>query len=229
MNKIKVYLVFFASFFLFSCFVFADEISEDPTNAAVIAISPDHHWMALVEPLKNQKISESCDLLLADDNAVDQIWLYDLKRPNKLLLVPPNFDCDAPKKVIVSIDRIQFSLDSKKLYFETSAWAVSGALHSVNLDGSHLNYIAPSNHFSLISKGLYAGDLVIDQHRYYIPLGSFDEYWAFTPEGKELGPIGPDLSNFESKKVLKFYSAKNIELNQKSHTQYLPLYLAELE
>lgn len=200
MNKIMACFLVFAGVCLFPYFVLADEISEDPINGAVVAISPDHHWMALVEPLKNQKISESCDVLLADNNAVDQIWLYDLKRPNKLLLVPPNFDCDAPKKVIVSIDRIQFSLDSKKLYFETSAWAVSGALHSVNLDGSHLNYIAPSNNFYLISKGLYAGDLVIDQHRYYIPLGSFDEYWAFTPGGKELGPIGPDLRNFESER-----------------------------
>ncbi len=192
------YFLVFAGVGLFPYSVLADEISEDPINATVIAISPDHHWMALVESRENQKIPQSCDLLLADNNSIDQIWLYDLQNPSKLLLVPPNFDCDVPKKVIVSIDRIQFSLDSKKLYFETSAWAVSGALHSVNLDGSHLNYIAPSNNFYLISKGLYAGDLVIDQHRYYIPLGSFDEYWAFTPEGKELGPIGPDLRNFES-------------------------------
>jgi len=192
------YFLVFAGVGLFPYAVLSDEISEDPINATVIAISPDHHWMALVESLKNQKIPQSCDVILADNNSINQIWLYDLQNPSKLLLVPPNFDCDVPKKVIVSIDRIQFSLDSKKLYFETSAWAVSGALHSVNLDGSHLNYIAPSNNFYLISKGLYAGDLVIDQHRYYIPLGSFDEYWAFTPEGKELGPIGPDLRNFES-------------------------------
>jgi len=192
------YFLVFAGVGLFPYAVLADEISEDPINATVIAISPDHHWMALVESLKNQKIPQSCYVLLADNNSINQIWLYDLQNPSKLLLVRPNFDCDVPKKVIVSIDRIQFSLDSKKLYFETSAWAVSGALHSVNLDGSHLNYIAPSNNFYLISKGLYAGDLVIDQHRYYIPLGSFDEYWAFTPEGKELGPIGPDLRNFES-------------------------------
>lgn len=198
MNKIMTYFLVFAGVGLFPYAVLSDEISEDPINATVIAISPDHHWMALVESLKNQKIPQSCDVILADNNSINQIWLYDLQNPSKLLLVPPNFDCDVPKKVIVSIDRIQFSLDSKKLYFETSAWAVSGALHSVNLDGSHLNYIAPSNNFYLISKGLYAGDLVIDQHRYYIPLGSFDEYWAFTPEGKELGPIGPDLRNFES-------------------------------
>jgi hypothetical protein len=189
--------IIFLSLFVFSFLSFANEVSSDALSGAVVAISPDRHWMALVESFKSEKIPDDCDADLTEDGAVDQIWLYDLETPRKSVLVSPSFTCDDPEIMIMSIDKLQFSLDSKTLYFETSAWAVSGALHAVDLDGRHLRYIAPSNDFSIISGGMFSGDLAIFQHRYLIPLIGDYQYWAYTPEGKELGLIGPDLSGFD--------------------------------
>ncbi len=194
---------------------FASEVSTDPFNGSLAAISPDHHWMAFVESFKSSKIPGNCEQSLDKENRVDQIWLYNLETPHKFLLVPSSFNCDIPEKTIVSIERMQFSLDSKTLYFQTSAWVMSGALHAINIDGSNFRYIAPSNDFALVAEGRYTGDLVISQHRYYIPLGSFDEYWAYTPEGKYEGPIGPDFREFD-------YEEKVLKEDVKAHADPLP-------
>jgi len=173
---------------------FSNEIQEDSLNGTMVAFSPDHRWMAIVEPSKHLKIPEECD---PGPGTVGQIWLFDLKNAHKSLLVNPQFNCDNPETAIISIESLQFSIDSKTLYFQTPGWPVSGALHAIDLDGKNLRYIAPSNSFALISGGVYAGDLAIAQHRYFIPVGSYDAYWAYNPQGKEIGFIGSDLTHFQ--------------------------------
>ena len=101
-----------------------------------------------------------------------------------------------------------FSPDSKTVYFVGSAWVTTGALHGVNIDGSNERFIEGANTLEkVIDKGDYKGDLVISQHRYFLGGGSYDWYYVFTPEGKEVGPLGDDLKTvgwdmlyFDSKK-----------------------------
>src|SRR5438045_3076772 len=44
-------------------------------------------------------------------------------------------------KVIIDPHNLQFSPNSKTLYFETSAWVTSGAIHAVDVNGNHLRYV----------------------------------------------------------------------------------------
>ena len=170
-------------FLIFPFWSFAYKTSDDPLNGTCVAISPDHHWMALAESSNDQNIS------------LDQIWLYNLKDLSKRLLLEPRFDGNFPELATTNIDKMLFSLDGQILYFETFNWMVGpGALHSIKLDGSNLRYITSSYKFSIISSGKYTGDLAVLQYRELIPAGGYEWYWAFTPEGKELGPMGANLS-----------------------------------
>ncbi len=138
------------------------------------------------------KTPEECGLGIAN-----KILLFDLENLQKSVLVKPDFDCKSPESSIFSIDALAFSLDNKTLYFQSTAWAVSGALHAIDVDGKNLRFLAPSNSFHLITEGDYAGDLAVFQHRYFIPYGSYDAYWAYDPQGNEIGLIGENLSQFE--------------------------------
>ncbi len=185
--------------FLFEPIAFSVQIPQDILNHRTVAVSHDHRWFAFVESLQNQKTSGFCEYVQIEERRVDRLWLYDTKTGRKRLLVAPDFSCDNPKKVIVGIDELAFSLDDKTLYFQTTAWQTSDALHAIEVDGRNLRYLLPSKDFLVIPKGYFAGDLAIDQIRLWVPFdrGGFSWYWAFSSDGKkELGPIGPNLKPF---------------------------------
>ena len=131
----------------------------------------------------------------------EQIWIIDIKHKKERLLVNNDFSCKQPKKMIVAPHQLTFSPDSQTLYFLTSAWATSGAVHAVSIVDGQQHYILPANSLKIILSGEYKGDLILNQHRYFIGGGSYDWYWLFTPDGRtEVGPLGEEpsiLNNIE--------------------------------
>lgn len=141
-----------------------------------------------------------------DGLLADQVWIVDVTGKNeKMLATDHNPDEIAivgdfnGSEVIAHIDddTLQFSPDSNKVYFITAAWVTSGALHSVNIDGSGERFIAGANYLKVIDKGGCKGCLIINQHRYFVTGGSYDWYYVFTPDGKEVGPLGNDLESVD--------------------------------
>jgi hypothetical protein len=141
-----------------------------------------------------------------DGILADQVWIVGIDGKKEKMIaqdhnpdeirVAAKFD---GSKVIAHIheDYFQFSPDSKKVYFITSAWVTSGALHSVNVDGTGERFIAGANYLKVIDKGKHKGNLIIQQHRYFLTQGSYDWYYVFTPEGKELAVLAPALDDVD--------------------------------
>jgi Tol biopolymer transport system component len=152
-----------------------------------------------------RKSSQSIDYAIDDpDHApskdellADQIWIVDLITKKERLLVKDKISDDDRSKQISHIfdDSLKFSPDGKTLYFITDATVTSGAVHAVNIDGSNEHFIDSSNSIDVITKGQYKGDLILYQHRYFLPGGSYDWYYVFTPDDHEVGPLGDDLKN----------------------------------
>jgi len=134
-----------------------------------------------------QVIPDRCDI---DAKYGNEIWLYDFSTQKEKRLVTNNFECDKPKKQIVDPENLLFSPDSKTLYFETSAWTTSGAIHAVDVNGTHLRFVTDGTVLWIVQSGLYRGNLIVNQHRYRFkgdtPLGSYDWDWLFTPTGKQI-------------------------------------------
>jgi hypothetical protein len=157
-------------------------------------LSLDKKLIAFVR-IGNQIIPKGCN---GDTETKygNQIWIYNLETRKEKLLIANNFQCNEPKKQIIDPSELTFSPDSKNLYFLTSAWTTSGALHGVNIDGTHQRYIAPANSLEVIIKGTYKGYFIVNEHRYFIPPGgTYDWYWLVTPDGKDDGPLGEEVTS----------------------------------
>ena len=92
------------------------------------------------------------------------------------------------------LHNLQFSPDGQQLYYLSSGWVTTHALHAVDVHTGEGRYVCPGNSFEVLRDGTHGGHLIIVQHRYYPMGGSYDWPWLFTPDGKCLGPVvqGPD-------------------------------------
>ena len=80
----------------------------------------------------------------------------------------------------------------------TPAWAVSGAIHVVDTTNRKERYLLPGSEVKVVPSGEYKDCLLVLQHRYFLGGGSYDWYWLFRPDGKEVGPVGETTENFEA-------------------------------
>jgi len=151
--------------------------------------SPDGKWIVFVKK-SNYTIPSNCFYFSEKGEQADEIWIVNTKEITKKLLVAPHFSCGDVSKVIIDPHNLQFSPNSKTLYFETSAWVTSGAIHAVDVDGNHLRFVTDGNELRVVQSGQYKGDLIVNQHRYRFkgdtPLGSYNWDWLFTPTGKQI-------------------------------------------
>jgi WD40-like Beta Propeller Repeat len=157
-------------------------------------LSPDKKSIAFIS-VGTEMIPELCRNF-ADTHSTygNQIWIIDIEHKKERLLVKNNFACNKPMEMIIAPRHLTFSPDSKTLYFLTRAWTTSSALHVVNISDTKEHYLLPANSLAVVKYGEYKGDLILNQHRYFIGGGSYDWYWLFTPEGKEIGPLGEEPS-----------------------------------
>jgi hypothetical protein len=94
---------------------------------------------------------------------------------------------------VCDFQNLQFNSTGQLLYFETPAWATSGASHVFDFKSGKEHFVVPSNEtivLSHCSDEQYRDDLVVAMHRYYAMGGSYDWYWLIAPNGKEIGPLG---------------------------------------
>lgn len=151
--------------------------------------SPDGKWIAIVKK-SDFTVPSNCFFASAKGSHAYEIWLINTGNMKKKLLVSPQFDCREVTKVILDPNNLQFSTDSKTLYFETSAWVTSGAIHAVDTNGKNLRFISDGSEFQIMQNGSYKGDLIVNKHRYRFigdtPQGSYNEDWLLTPTGKEI-------------------------------------------
>ena len=157
-------------------------------------LSPDKKSIVFIKT-STKMIPERCRAF-ADTRTPygKQIWIFNIEQKKEQLLVNNVFSCDKPTEIIIDPKQLTFSPDSKTLYFLTSAWATSGAVHAVNIKEAIERYLLPANSLAVATDEEYKGNLIINQHRYFIGGGSYDWYWLFTPEGKEIGPLGEEPS-----------------------------------
>jgi hypothetical protein len=122
----------------------------------------------------------------------DELWTVgsDGKNAHALLSVHTVQDVT---KTICAFNNPQFSSNGQLLYFDTPAWATSGALHVYDFRTGKERFLLASNGTQVLSACAdkqYRDDLIVAQHRYFVFGGSYDWLWLFGPDGKEIGAIG---------------------------------------
>ncbi len=129
--------------------------------------------------------------------AANELWLIEPSGKNARRIVKAKASEDM-KQLLAGLSSPVFTPDSKKVYFLSAAWVTSNAVHSVDLATQRIGFIVAGNSLELAQSGKYSGDLIVQQHRYWLAGGSYDWFWLFEPSGQEVGAIGEDsgLANF---------------------------------
>ena len=155
-------------------------------------LAPDGKWVAFVRKTDGKKISTGSD-------EVDPTELWQVRTDGKepSLLVRCR-DSEKPESIIAAFQDLQFSTNGKLLYFVSPAWATSGAVHVVDTTNRKERYVLPGDNLKVVPAGEHKDCLLMQQHRYFIGGGSYDWFWLFRPDGKEVGPVGDDTQNFEA-------------------------------
>jgi hypothetical protein len=155
-------------------------------------LAPDGKWVAFVRKVEGKKIATG-----SDEVEPTELWQVRVDGKEPSLLVKWR-ESEKPESVIGGFENLQFSANGKLLYFVTPAWATSGAVHVVDTTNRKERYLFPGNDLKIVPAGQYKDCLLIQQHRYFIGGGTYDWYWLLRPDGKEVGPVGEDTSNFEA-------------------------------
>lgn len=154
-------------------------------------LSPDGHWVIFVRALPGRKISTG-----SGDIDAAELWRVRADGKEPTLLVAPHEAKDA-KGVVATFDEMQFSSDGRYVFFVTPAFAVSGAVHVVDTTNRKEHYLISGGGLEVLHSGKYRDCLLVGQHRYFVGGGSYDWIWIFRPDGKEIGPVGEDTTQFK--------------------------------
>lgn len=153
-------------------------------------LAPDGKWVAFVRKVDGKKIATGSD-------EVDPSELWQVRTDgNEASLLVKCRAAEKPESLIAGFENLQFSTNGKLLYFVTSAWATSGAVHVVDTTNRKERYLFPGGDLKIVTSGEYKDCLLVQQHKYFVGGGSYDWFWLLRPDGKEVGPVGEDTENF---------------------------------
>jgi hypothetical protein len=128
------------------------------------------------------------------DDTNNELWLVNDATGEKRLLVGCR-DAKEMENEICDIQNPQLSPDKSNVYFESSAWATSGAIHVVDLKSGNEKFLCPGNGLQVIDSGKYKGDIITNMHKYNKgdEGGSYDHFFVVDPTGKEMKDLGEEL------------------------------------
>lgn len=116
----------------------------------------------------------------------NEICLYDIKT-QKLDVIVRSKNNGNPEQVLAGLCNINFSPDSRYIYFESSAsWVTSNAIHRFDISTKEEKFITDGNCLKVIREGKYKGYLIVNKHKYYKKGGTYDFDWLVDKDGKEI-------------------------------------------
>ncbi|QSQ26760.1 PD40 domain-containing protein [Pyxidicoccus parkwayensis] len=153
-------------------------------------LSPDGKAVVFVRDVSGKKVESATGEVEANE-----VWWVDTAggKPRRLVASAAS---DDPKTFLGALQDPQFSPDGKSVFFLSAAWATSGAVHKVDVATGKEQFVTPGNSLEVILRGEHQGKLIVQQHKYFLGGGSYDWFWLLEPDGKQVGPIGDDVSRF---------------------------------
>ena len=139
---------------------------------------------------------DSMAVLSPDDKQVvfvrdDALWLMDVTGNNAHAIVV-SAENDDIKQHLTDLNNPRFSLDGKAVYFLSAAWAISNAVHVVDLTTHKQHFVTDGNSLELVPTGKYKGYLIVSKHKYHKGGGSYEDFWLVSPKGKAIKSLGEE-------------------------------------
>jgi dipeptidyl aminopeptidase/acylaminoacyl peptidase len=147
-------------------------------------LSPDGRTVAFVRGTPG----DSVDTALGRQEAT-ALWVVGTNGSGARMLVAGRAAAE-PQRTLAAFQSPRFSPDGGVIYFLSSAWVTSAAVHAVEPGSGAERFVVAGNSLEVVPRGEYAGHLLVGQHRYFLAGGSYDWIWLFTPAAREVGPVG---------------------------------------
>jgi len=133
------------------------------------------------------------DELLPIEGEANEIWSINIETNEERLLIRGR-KANTPANTLSNLKCPRFSPDGKRIYFMSSAWVTSAAIHVMNSDGTEEQFLTDGNSLEVLQEDEYGdirceGYLIVEKHKYFIGGGSYDWHWLLTPDGEEVGPV----------------------------------------
>lgn len=141
----------------------------------------------------------SCSASGAETDNVE-LWTANADGSGARKLLGIKLDNDM-HKTLCGYQGMQFSSDGNLLYFETPAWATSGAIHVYDFRAGKEHFVVDGDEVMVLAKCAepdYRDKLIVTQHKYFVFGGSYDWPWLISPDGKNLGLIGGDNADLNA-------------------------------
>jgi hypothetical protein len=179
--------------------VYIDDAGRDHTltttgmdNDAVL--SPDGRFILFVRMNQTSAPMEGCSADASESRPAKLMRInVDGTGEAEVLQTAPH---DEMEKTLCGFLRGQFNSSGSKFYFDTPAWATSGAVHVLDLKSGRETFFTAGSDIWVITKCAmpeYIDQIVVPQHRYFAFGGSYDWYYLFDENAKEVGVVGEQL------------------------------------
>lgn len=207
-NWVKISGIFLIVFFVFIFWEFNQfknkkdisiNSSSNPTKTSEECPSTDVFWPRSdnINNNKNEFYTISKDGHMEAYVKGEDVEILVVNNSNKTVFEIKEKPDSDPYKNLTNFSNLQFSIDNKELYFNTSAWTTDAAIHALNLKTGQIRFIDSGQPFIVIPNGIYSGKIIAVIHKYFVGPGSYDWYWLVDPKtGEEIGPIGEDIGEF---------------------------------
>ena len=149
-------------------------------------LSPDGHHVVFVRGTPGSTVEGPT----GDEVEKTELWMIRTDGTEPRLLLRGGSQDNSTGFPMAFFQSPQFSPDGNSVYFLSIAAVVTGTAYALDLKLGHLREVCPANSLLVVRKGRYAGNLVVEQHRYFEGGGSYNWVWLVTPQGKEIGPLG---------------------------------------
>lgn len=146
-------------------------------------LSPDGRMVAFVRATPGDSVEAA-----PGRSEATSLWIIGVDGRAPRMLVRGRASGE-PKEALASFQAPRFSPDGSRIYFLSSAWVTSGAVHAVEVASGRERFVVAGNSLDVVPAGEYAGHLLVEQHRYFLAGGSYDWTWLFTADGTEVGPV----------------------------------------
>ena len=129
------------------------------------------------------------------EEGTTELWIVETDGSNAQKILEPKAG-DTIEDNLAYMSAPQFTSDGTKLYFETSAWTTSDAVHVLDLGTKKQHFVCDGNDLQVVTTGEYKDHVLVSKHKYFVGGGSYDWIWLVAPDGKEIGPVGENAKNF---------------------------------
>jgi dipeptidyl aminopeptidase/acylaminoacyl peptidase len=133
-------------------------------------LAPDGRRIAFIRRIPGDSVESA-----TGPEEATSLWIMRVDGGDARMLVRAR-SADDPRRTLSGFQHPRFSPDGRRIYFLSSAWVTSAAVHAVEVDSGSERFIAPGNSLEVVPSGEFAGHLIVSQHRYFDAGGSYDWY-----------------------------------------------------